>query len=205
VFDYKKGYKDLYLPKTEPGIVEVPPANFITVLGRGDPNEEGGAYRKALEVLYGISYTIKMSKKGGYVPPGYFDYVVPPLEGLWWTDNEDERNTKSKYNWISMIRAPEYVTEEVFEWARNETAKKKKTQADACLLSLTEGLCVQCLHIGSFDDESKTFEKIDAYIAANHLKKNNTEVWKHHEIYLSDPRKADPSKMKTVLRVSVEK
>ena len=207
VMDYKKEYKDLYLPKNEPAIIQVPEILFIAVDGKGNPNDADGEYQKALEVLYGIQYTIKMSKKGTYVPKGYFDYAVPPLEGLWWTvDKEFDITNKSNYNWISMIRLPEYVTKDVFTWACEEAAKKKKINTEkAHLLKFAEGLCVQCMHIGPYDDEPKTLALMDDFIKKNNLKKDINSKRRHHEIYLSDPRKADPSKTKTVLRIPVKK
>lgn len=207
VIDYKKEYKDLYLPKTEPSIIRVPEIIFVAIDGKGDPNEPDGEYKNALEVLYGVQYTIKMSKKKTSVPNGYFDYVVPPLEGLWWTpDKEYNLKDKSTYNWTSMIRLPEFVNEEVFKWACEEVAKKKKINTEkAYLFTFSEGLCVQCLHIGSYDDEPKTFALMDGFISENSLIKNYNDKKQHHEIYLSDPRKGDPAKTKTILRMQVKK
>jgi hypothetical protein len=205
--DYKKAYKDLYLPKTEPVIIKVPEICFSAIEGKGDPNESGGEYKNALEILYSIQYTIKMSKMGTFAPDGYFDYVVPPLEGLWWTLNK-EFNYKSKVNlnWVSMIRLPEYVNKDVFKWACEEAAKKKKINTGkAYFHKFAEGLCVQCMHIGSYDEEPKTMKLIDDFIEKNNLAKDLNEKRRHHEIYLSDPRKSDPKKMKTVLRIPVRK
>jgi hypothetical protein len=205
--DYKKEYKNLYLPKTEPVIIKVPEICFLAIEGKGDPNESDGEYKNALEALYGIQYTIKMSKKGTSVPDGYFDYVVPPLEGLWWTlDKEIDIKGKSKFNWVSMIRLPEYVNKDVFKWACEEAAKKKKIDTGkAYLYKFAEGLCVQCMHIGSYDEEPKTMKLIDHFIEKNNLEKDLNDKRRHHEIYLSDPRKGDPQKMKTVLRIPVRK
>ena len=207
IIDYKKEYKDLYLPKIEPSIIKIPEMIFVAVEGKGDPNKTDGEYKSALEVLYGIQYTIKMSKKGTFTPNGYFDYVVPPLEGLWWTlDKKIDLQNKSKFNWISIIRLPEYVNKDVFKWACEEASKKKKINTEkAYLLKFTEGLCVQCMHIGSYDNEPKTLGLIDVYINKNNLSKDITDKRRHHEIYLSDPRKSDPEKMKTVLRIPVKK
>ena len=207
VMDYKKEYKDLYLPKTEPSIIKIPEMVFVAVDGKGDPNETDGEYKDALEVIYGIQYTIKMSKKGASVPNGYFDYVVPPLEGLWWTmEKKIDIKNKAKFNWISMIRLPEYVNKEVFKWACEEASKKKKLNTEkAYLLKITEGLCVQCMHIGSYDNEPKTLALIDDYINKNNLVNDINDKRRHHEIYLSDPRKVEPSKLKTVLRIPVKK
>ena len=206
ILDYRKEYKDYYSPKTEPSIIKIPKISFAAVNGKGDPNEPDGEYQAAIKVLYGIQYTIKMSKKGSSVPHGYFDYVVPPLEGLWWTqDNKLDFNSKSGFNWVSMIRLPEYVTGGVFQWACEEASKKKKINSEkAYLFAFTEGLCVQCMHIGPYDNEPKTLAAIDDYINNNNLFKDITEKRRHHEIYLSDPRKAEPHKMKTVLRIPVK-
>ena len=207
IIDYKKEYKDLYLPKTSPAVIKIPEIIYAAVEGKGDPNESDGEYKAALEVLYGIQYTIKMSKKGTSVPNGYFDYVVPPLEGLWWTiDKNIDLKNKSEFNWISMIRLPEYVNKDVFKWACGEATKKKKINTEkAYLYKFTEGLCVQCMHIGSFDEEPKTMKLIDNFIDENNLLKDLNEKRRHHEIYLSDPRKGDPKKIKTVLRIPVIK
>jgi hypothetical protein len=207
VVDFKKEYKDLYLPKTKPVIIKVPEIIFVAIEGKGNPNETDGEYKNALKVLYGIQYTIKMSKKGTSIPNGYFDYVVPPLEGLWWTlDKEIDYKNKSKFNWVSMIRLPEYVNKDVFKWACEEAAKKKKINTGkAYVYKFTEGLCVQCMHIGPFDEETRTIKLIDNFIDDNNLLKDLNDKRKHHEIYLSDPRKGDPKKMKTVLRIPVKK
>ena len=207
VMDYKKENKDLYLPKAEPSLIKVPEMIFAAVEGKGDPNEINGEYKNALEVIYSIQYTIKMSKKGTSVANGYFDYVVPPLEGLWWTmEKRVDLKNKSKFNWISLIRLPEYVTKDVFKWACEEASKKKKINTEkAYLLKFNEGLCVQCMHIGSYDSEPKTLAFIDEFINKNNLINDINDKRKHHEIYLSDPRKAEPSKMKTVLRIPVKK
>ena len=205
VIDYKKEYKDLYLPKTTPMIVDVGEIPFVAVEGKGSPNDENGEYQKAIEILYGIQYAIKMSKKGKYTPDGYFDYVVPPLEGLWWLDNDEDFSSKSRYNWISLIRLPEFVDEKVFEWACDEVSKKKKIDAEkAKFLKIQEGLCVQCLHIGSYDDEPKTLKLIDKFIEDSKLQKDLSETRRHHEIYLSNPLKTEVEKLKTVLRIPVK-
>jgi len=207
VIDYKKEYKDLYLPKNKPSIIDVPEMQFVAVEGKGNPNEEGGEYQKAVEILYGVQYTIKMSKKGDCVPNGYFDYVVPPLEGFWWLSGKDfSFEDKAKYNWNSVIRLPEFVDDKVFGWALEEVTKKKKIDtAKAKLLKIKEGLCVQCLHIGPFDDEPKTLKLMEEFIAENNLQSDLNAARRHHEIYLSDPRKISPEKMKTVLRIPVRK
>ena len=208
VIDYKKEYKDLYQPTTTPAVVDVEEMQFVAIEGKGNPNEENGEYQRALEVLYGIQYTIKMSKKGNAVPTGYFDYVVPPLEGFWWLENKECFITgdKSGYCWISLIRLPEFVDDKVFAWACAEVSKKKKIDtAKAKLLKIKEGLCVQCLHIGSYDDEPGTLKLINAFIEESGLQSDINEIRRHHEIYLSDPRKTEVSKLKTVLRIPVRK
>ena len=208
VLDYKKEYKDLYSPKNEPMAIHIPEITFIAIEGKGNPNEKDGEYQKALEIIYGIQYTIKMSKKGDYTPNGYFDYVVPPLEGLWWSDKDENfpLKDKSKFCWISMIRLPEYVTKDVFEWACIEVNKKKKIDTKkAKYLKIKEGLCVQMMHIGSYDDESKTIKIMEEFIVKNNFVNDIGSKRRHHEIYLSDPRKAEPSKMKTILRIPIKK
>lgn len=212
-FDYKKEYKDLYLPKSKPTLIDVPMMNFIMVDGKGNPNDKGGEYHSSVELLYGLSYTIKMSKNGDQKPQGYFDYVVPPLEGLWWLNNDMMDFTqKDKYCWTSMIRQPEFVTAEVFRWACIEL-KKKKPQIDtskAYLRNFAEGICVQMMHLGPYDDEAKSLVKIDGFIREQNLKnaissiQPDGRIRRHHEIYLTDPRKTSPEKMKTVLRHPVE-
>ena len=206
--DYRKEHKDLYSPKKEPAIINVPAMNFAAVPGKGNPNEENGDYQQAVGLLYAIQYTIKMSKKGDETPEGYFDYVVPPLEGLWWF-NENVREPpkdKSKYNWISIIRLPEYVNKKVFDWACNTVQTKKKLNTGkAQFFKLKEGLCVQCLHTGSFDDEHITMKLIDKFIAENNLEIDINDTRRHHEIYMSDARKVEASEMKTILRIPVRK
>ena len=206
--DYKKKYKELYLPKSTPMVIDVPEMQFVAVEGRGNPNDENGEYQKAIEILYGIQYTIKMSKKGNSAPNGYFDYVVPPLEGFWWLDGNKDFSVenKSKYNWISVIRLPEFVDDKVFEWACEEVSKKKKIDTQkAKYLKIKEGLCVQCLHIGAFDDEPKTLKLMNDFMVENGLQSDINETRRHHEIYLSDPRKTELSNLKTVLRLPVKK
>ena len=205
--DYKKEYKELYSPKTKPMIIDVPEMQFVAVEGKGNPNDENGEYQKAIPILYGIQYTIKMSKNGDNIPDGYFDYVVPPLEGFWWLDNgEEDFTTKSRYNWLSLIRLPEFVNSKIFEWACAEATKKKNIDTSpAKFLKIKEGLCVQCMHIGEYDDEPKTLKLMDIFIEENNLIKDLNEVRRHHEIYLSNPLKTDTSKLKTILRVPVKR
>lgn len=213
--DFKKEYKDLYLPPKKPVLIDVPEMKFIMVDGKGNPNDENGEYQQAVELLYAFSYTIKMSKKSGNQPAGYFDYVVPPLEGLWWmSDNKKpEFINKDLFCWTSMIRQPDFVTEEVFQWACDEVRRKKSglDPSKAYLDTFTEGMCVQILHVGHYDEEPATIEKIDVFTEANHLKNAISTVNRegktrqHHEIYLSDPRRTKPEKLKTVIRIPVEK
>lgn len=203
-FDYKKEYKALYLPKEMPSIVEVPSMQYAAVRGHGDPNEPDGEYGRAVAVLYGISYTIKMSYKGSRKVDGFFEYIVPPLEGFWWMEGGapgvDYRN-KSGFNWISIIRVPEFVTEEVFAWAKEEAQRKKGIDTSlAELITVSEGLCVQCLHIGSYNEEPATVAKMDRYLLEQGYENDISDLRRHHEIYLSDPRKVSPERMKTVIR-----
>jgi len=205
--DYKKEYKDLYLPKAKPMIIDIPEMQFAAVEGRGDPNDKNGEYPAALQILYGVQYAIKMSKMGNNKLEGYFDYVVPPLEGLWWLGNETDftPENKSKFNWISMIRLPEFVDKSIFKWACGELNKKNLGTKNAKLLKIKEGLCVQCMHVGSYDDEPRTIGLIEEFIAKNNLKRDITDKRRHHEIYVSDPRKTATEKLKTVIRIPVKK
>lgn len=202
-FDLKKEYKELYAPKKGPGIIEVPPVTYVAVRGSGDPNEEGGAYQQAIAVLYAISYTIKMSKKGSRQIEGYTDFVVPPLEGFWWQDAAEgiDYAHKEAFNWIAVIRLPDFVTREVFGWAVEEAAAKKKIDCSiAEYLRVREGLCVQCLHVGSYDDEPATVEAMDAYAREQGYEIDLSEERRHHEVYLSDARKVAADKLKTIVR-----
>lgn len=202
-FDFKKEYKELYVPKAEPTIIDVPKAHYIAVRGKGNPNEENGAYQEAVRILYAVAYTIKMSYKGEHKIAGFYEYVVPPLEGFWWQEGESEDvyADKSAFNWISVIRLPEFVTKEEFDWAVGEASKKKKLDCSfAEYMTIEEGLCVQMLHIGSFDEEQETVAMMDAYIAECGYRNDFTNKRRHHEIYLSDPRKTAPEKWKTVIR-----
>jgi hypothetical protein len=201
-FDYKKEYKDLYLPKDNPLLIDVPAINFIMVDGCGDPNNNQ-EFQEAVELLYGLSYIIKMSKSKGKQPEGYFEYVVPPLEGLWWVDKGGfSLEKRENWKWTLLIRQPEFVTQEVFEWAGRELIRKKPKFAleNARLETFTEGLCVQILHIGPYAAEPETMKKLENFIEKEGLKDRLGLGGKHHEIYLSDPRKSKPESMKTVLR-----
>lgn len=204
-FDFKKAEKELYQPKTEPVIVNVPEMLFIAVDGCGDPNT-APAYQEAVEILFGLAYTIKMSPKSGQAPAGFFDYVVPPLEGLWWGGdvNADSWVVTNKQNlaWTMLLRQPSFVTAEVFAWAQETLAKKKPAldSGKAKLISFTEGLCVQILHIGPYDTEPESVQRMHAFAAEQGYRVDFSDQRKHHEIYLSDPRKTAPEKLKTVLR-----
>lgn len=207
-FDFKKEYKEFYLPKKTPEIVTVPVANYIAVRGKGNPNQEGGAYQHAVSILYALAYTIRMSYKGPYKIEGFFEYVVPPLEGFWWQDNVKGVDYKNKdtFHWISVIRLPDFVTKDNFDWAVEEATKKKKLDCSSAeLLTIDEGLCVQIMHIGPFDDEPATVAIMDKYLYENGYINDITDTRLHHEIYLSDTRKVEPSKWKTVIRHPIKK
>lgn len=207
-FDFKKEYKEFYMPKNKPEIVIVPRANYIAVRGMGDPNETGGDYQKAIGVLYAVAYTLKMSYKTDYRIQGFYEYVVPPLEGFWWQPDVEGINyaDKSTFHWISVIRLPDFVTEEDFRWAVQTAEKKKKMDCSAAeFLTIDEGECVQILHVGSFDDEHDTVAKMDAYIAEQGYEDDFGEGRLHHEIYLSDARRVAPEKWKTVIRHPVKR
>ncbi len=207
-FDYKKEYKEFYMPKDKPGIIEVPPMNYIAVRGKGDPNVEGSEYKQSIGLLYAIAFTIKMSKKGDHQIAGYFDYVVPPLEGFWWQEDTEEIDYahKEDFQFISVIRLPDFVTKDDFDWAIAEVATKKKTDFSKVeFLTYAEGLCVQCMHIGPYDDEPATIQKMHAFMTAQGYALDITASRLHHEIYLSDARKVDPSRLKTVIRHPVKK
>lgn len=202
-FDYKKEYKEFYMPKQTPSIVEVPKMNYIAVRGKGDPNQEEGEYKESIGLLYAIAFTIKMSYKGSHAIDGYFQYVVPPLEGFWWQEGTTgiDYSHKEKFNFISVIRLPDFVSEEDFRWAVDEaTEKKHKDFSKVEFFTYEEGLCVQCLHMGPYDDEPKTIESMDSYAAEQGYGIDISAERFHHEIYLSDPRKCKPERLKTVIR-----
>ena len=205
-FDFKKEYKEFYLPPVTPTLVDVPPANYIAVRGMGNPNDEGSEYKDSIGLLYGIAFTIKMSKKDGRQIEGYFDYVVPPLEGLWWSENGEVNYAhKEAFHFISMIRLPEFVTRADFDWAVAEATRKKKTDFSKVeFFHYEEGRCVQCMHIGPFDSEPITIGKMKAFAEQQGLSIAMDAVRRHHEIYLSDPRKTAADKLKTVIRYPVK-
>ncbi len=207
-FDFKKEYKELYLPKNEPQIVTVPKINYIAVRGKGNPNEECGEYKTAIGVLYAVAYTLKMSYKTDYKIEGFFEYVVPPLEGFWWQNGVESADytNKSAFNWISVIRLPDFVTKKDFDWAVETASKKKKMDCSkAEFMSIDESLCVQIMHIGAYDNEPETVAILDRYVKENGYMTDFTDERHHHEIYLSDPRKASPEKCKTVIRHPIRK
>ena len=225
-FDYKKEYKEFYMPKNKPSLISVPKMNYIAVRGSGDPNAEDGEYKKAIGILYAIAFTIKMSKKGNHKIEGYFDYVVPPLEGFWWqgerhpvdatlrTDRAGRQERmdgidyahKEDFQWISVIRLPDFVAEDDFKWAVAEaTEKKKQDFSKATFLTVEEGLCVQCMHIGPYDAEPATVAMMDQYLADNGYENDFSDERRHHEIYLSDARRVAPEKLKTVIRHPIKK
>lgn len=207
-FDYKKEYKEFYMPPKKPGIVEVPSMNYIAVRGNGNPNDENGEYKESIGLLYGIAFTIKMSHKGDHKIDGYFEYVVPPLEGFWWQDGVDgiDYAHKENFSFISLVRLPDFVTKADFDWAVSEATKKKKTDFSKVeFLTYNEGLCVQCMHIGSYDEEPATIALMDEYMKGNGYELDITGTRYHHEIYLSDARKVAPEKLKTVIRHPIKK
>jgi len=203
-FDYKKEYKEFYMPKNKPNIVNIPKMNYIAVRGKGDPNDENGEYKQSIGLLYAIAFTIKMSYKTPHKIKGYFEYVVPPLEGLWWQagmKGKIDYNNKDKMNFISMIRVPDFVTKEEFDWAIKEaTIKKKQDFSKVEFFPYEEGLCVGCMHIGPYDAEPQTIDAMHEYIKEKGYELDITSTRLHHEIYLSDPRRCNPSKLKTVIR-----
>ncbi len=207
-FDFKKEYKEFYMPPNRPKLVTVPPMNYIAVRGCGDPNEEGGAYKQAVGVLYAIAYTIRMSRKAGHEIGGFFEYVVPPLEGFWWQNGANKINyaDKASFQWISAIRLPDFVSTADFEWAATEAGRKKKLDCSkAEFLTVDEGLCVQMMHVGPYDDEPASVARMDEFLAENGYGTDFTDARRHHEIYLTDPRRSAPEKQKTVLRHPVRK
>lgn len=202
-FDFKKEYKEFYLPPRKPGLVTVPPMAYLAVAGSGNPNDPAGEYQASIGLLYAVAFTIKMSKLGDHRIDGYFDYVVPPLEGFWWQDGVDgiDYSDKSTFHWISVIRLPDFVTKKDFDWAVQTATKKKKLDCSrAELLQITEGLCVQMMHLGPYDDEPASVAQMDAFLTENGYENDITDTRLHHEIYLSDARKTLPEKWRTVIR-----
>ena len=207
-FDFRKEYKEFYLPKDKPELVRVPLMHYLAVDGQGDPNQEDGEYKKAIGLLYAVAYTIKMSKKGDHRIEGYFDFVVPPLEGFWWQEGIQgvDYSHKENFRWISVIRLPDFVTEEEFNWARGEAARKKKEDfSRVSFMTYDEGLCVQCMHTGPYDDEPATVQRMHDFIEQQGYILDINDQRLHHEIYLSDVRKVVPEKLKTVIRHPIRK
>ena len=208
MFDYKKEYKEFYMPKNKPEIVKIPPMNYVAVRGKGNPNVECGDYQQAISILYAVAYTLKMSFKTDYKIDGFFEYVVPPLEGFWWQENIDGGNyaDKDSFNWISVIRLPDFVSQKDFEWAVETATKKKKIDCSSAeFLTIEEGLCVQIMHLGAFDDEPATVAIMDEYLRQNGYVNDMNLDRLHHEIYMSDARKVVPEKWKTVIRHPIRK
>lgn len=207
-FDFKKEYREFYLPKEKPEIVTVPSANYIAVRGQGDPNAPGGAYQQAVGILYAVAYTLKMSYRSEHRIDGFYDYVVPPLEGFWWQKDLDgvDYTNKQSFQWISVIRLPDFITPADVDWAIAEATKKKKCDCSAAeFLTVNEGLCVQILHVGAFDDEPQSVARMDSYLQENGYVNDLTSERLHHEIYLSDARKTPVEKLKTVIRHPIKK
>ena len=207
-YDFKKEQPELYRPGKRPAVIKVPPLNYLAVQGKGDPNAKDGEYSQALQLLYGSAYTLKMSKKGDYKIPGYFDFVVPPLEGMWWQPGIKgvDYQHKEQFNFISLIRMPDFVTPKIFDWAVKTATEKKQTDFSKVKLRFVdEGLCVQALHVGAYDDEPATVEKLHEFITDNDLQLDINDHRHHHEIYLSDPRRTKPANLKTILRLPVKK
>lgn len=207
-FDFKKEYKEFYLPGRQPSIVMIPPMNYLAVRGCGDPNMDGGEYKKSIELLYAVAFTIKMSKRSDHRIEGYFDYVAPPLEGFWWQDGIQglDYSRKNEMKFISVIRLPDFVTKDDFDWAIVEaTQKKKRDFSQVEFLTYNEGECVQCMHIGSYNDEPITIDLMHKYMVANGYELDIKNPRYHHEIYLSDPRRCDIANLKTVIRHPIKK
>ncbi len=207
-FDFKKEYKEFYLPPAKPVIVTIPKANYIAVRGKGDPNDEGGAYQQAIGVLYAVAYTLKMSYKTDHRIEGFYDYVVPPLEGFWWQEGIDgiEYSDKSTFCWISVIRLPDFITQADFDWAVETASKKKKIDCSRTeFLTIDEGLCVQIMHIGPYDNEPASVALMDRFLEENGYENDLSVTRLHHEIYLSDARKVAPENWKTVIRHPIKK
>ena len=207
-FDFKKEYKEFYMPKNKPEIVKIPPMNYVAVRGKGNPNVDGGDYQQAISILYAVAYTLKMSYKTGYKIEGFFEYVVPPLEGFWWQDNIKgiDYSSKDTFNWISVIRLPDFITEKDFAWSvQTATEKKKIDCSSAEFLTVDEGLCVQIMHLGSFDSEPATVALMDTYLKEQGYENDINEQRLHHEIYMSDARRVTPEKWKTVIRHPIKK
>lgn len=207
-FDFKKEYKEFYMPPKKPTIVDVPKMNYIAVKGKGNPNDENGEYKQAIGLMYAVAFTIRMSYKGEHKIDGYFEYVVPPLEGFWWQNGiiGVDYSDKDSFNWISVIRLPDFVSKEDFDWAVEEATKKKQMDLSKVeFFTYNEGLCVQCMHIGSYDNEPETLDKMHQFAEENQYCIDINDKRLHHEIYLSDPRKCKIDNLKTVVRHPIRK
>lgn len=207
-FDFKKEFKEFYQPKTKPSIITIPKMNYLAVRGTGDPNQEDSAYKESIELLYGVAYTLKMSHKTDYKIEGFFDYVVPPLEGFWWQEDREgvDYGHKEQFSFISVIRLPDFVSKDNVDWAISQANKKKKRDFSKVeFFTYDEGLCVQCMHIGPYDDEPKTVEAMHQFMEEEGYALDITLERMHHEIYLGDARKTTPEKLKTVLRHPIKK
>ena len=208
VFDFKKEFKQLYNPKTKPSIINIEQTNYIAVRGSGNPNDENSEYKQSISLLYPIAYSIKMSKKGAYKIPGYFDFVVPPLEGFWWQEGIEgvDHSNKEGFKFISLIRMPDFVTKEVFEWTIEATTLKKKEDFSKVeFFTYNEGLCAQCMHIGPYDNEPETVELMHELMKNEGYELDISDKRFHHEIYISDVRKTAPEKLKTIIRHPIRK
>ena len=207
-FDFKKEYREFYLPPSRPELVTVPRWNYLAVRGEGDPNQADGDYQRAIGVLYAVAYTLKMSHKTDHRIEGFYDYVVPPLEGFWYQEGTMgvDYGRKGDFRWISVIRLPDFITREDLAWAVETASQKKKLDCSAAeFLTVEEGLCVQMLHLGPFDDEPASVARMDAYLAEQGYVNDWESGRLHHEIYLSDARRVPPEKWKTVIRHPVRK
>lgn len=196
------------MPPKTPMLIDVPLMRYIAVRGQGDPNRADGEYRRSIGLLYAIAYTIKMSEKAGHTIDGYFSYVVPPPEGFWWQAGNAaiDYSRKQDFRFLSVLRLPDFVAADDFAWAIAEATRKKKADfSEVEFFEYAEGLCVQCMHVGSYDAEPQTIDTMRAYAASMGYVADITDTRRHHEIYLSDPRRCVPETCKTVIRIPVRK
>lgn len=207
MFDYKKEYKEYYQPKNKPEIIRIPKMNFIAVNGKGNPNEADGEYSQSIQLLYGVAYTLKMSYKTDYRMDGFFQYVVPPLEEFWWIDGLKgmDYERKDDFSFISFIRIPDFISKEDVDWAIKQVSEKKKMDYSSVYhMTYDEGLVVQCMHIGPYDDEPRTVDEMTAFMHDNGYEPDFSTRY-HHEVYIGDPRKSKPENLKTVIRHPIKK